>query len=395
MRMHRLIGFWLVLLSLAAATGASARDLTFAVNNIYIGTFGLEPANNDYKVTLRIHQNVFEELTKRKFNANGKGNAVDIVPGLATAWRWIDPLTWEADLRKGVLFHNGDEMTAEDVEFSFSRARLWGPQSAVPNGRRLWTNIKWVEVVDPYKVRFHLNAPDPILEQKLASSYAWIVNARDWLAKGRDAFAQAPVGTGPYMVSEIKDGQYVRLTRFDKYWGGEAAAEHLTFLIVPDIAARINGLLNGDYDIISDVPPSLIGQINSSQDAEVRSVLADAGLSLVWNTVDGPLKDPRARQALNLAIDRKTIVDKIWDGYAAVTPNFQLPGYGPMFVAGKDYVYDPDKARQLLKDSRLPGREGGAALSRRLLPEFRRRRAGTCRDVACGGFQCRGCAGRE
>ena len=141
--------------SLAAltATGVAARDLNFAVNNIYIGTFGLEPANNDYKVTLRIHQNAFEQLTKRKFNANGKGNAVEIVPALATGWRWIDPLTWEADLRQGVKFHNGDEMTAEDVEFSFSRARLWGPQSAVPNGRRLWTNIKWVEVVDPYKTQ--------------------------------------------------------------------------------------------------------------------------------------------------------------------------------------------------------------------------------------------------
>ena len=343
------------LLSLATATEAFARDLTFAVNNIYLGTFGLEPANNDYKVTLRIHRNVFETLTKRDFNSNGKGNGTDIVPGLATAWRWIDPLTWEADLRKGVLFHNGDEMTAEDVEFTFSRARLFGPKSAVPNGQRLWTNIKWVEVIDPYKVRFHLNGPDPILEQKLASSYAWVINAREWLAKGRDAFAAAPVGTGPYKVTEIKDGQYVKLARFDQYWGGKAAAEHLTFLIVPDVAARVNGLLNGDYDIISDVPPTLIPEINKSKDAEIRSVMGDAGLSLVWNTVDGPLKDPRARQALNLAIDRKTIVDKIWNGYAAVTPNFQLEGYGPMFVAGKDYAYDPDKARQLLKDCGYAG----------------------------------------
>lgn len=355
-----------VAMAVTAATEVAARDLTFAVNNIYLGTFGLEPANNDYKVTLRIHQNVFEQLTKRKFNANGKGNAVDIVPGLATAWRWIDPLTWEADLRQGVKFHNGDEMTAEDVEFSFSRARLWGPQSAVPNGRRLWTNIKWVEVVDPYKVRFHLNAPDPIFEQKLASSYSWIINARDWLANGRDAFSRAPVGTGPYRVTEIKDGQHVRLERFDDYWGGKAAAEHLTFLIVPDIAARVNGLLNGDYDVISDVPPSLIDQINASDGAEVRWVMGDGGLSLVWNTVDGPLKNPLARQALNMAIDRKLIVDQIWDGYAAITPNFQLEGYGPMFVEAKDYVYDPAKAAELLKQS---GYDGGA-VELRYLPGY-------------------------
>ena len=77
MRMNRMIGSMLALLSMAAATDVVARDLTFAVNNIYIGTFGLEPANNDYKVTLRLHQNIFEQLTKRKFNANGKGNAVD------------------------------------------------------------------------------------------------------------------------------------------------------------------------------------------------------------------------------------------------------------------------------------------------------------------------------
>jgi peptide/nickel transport system substrate-binding protein len=368
MYMKRALACQAATVSLAAltATGVAARDLNFAVNNIYIGTFGLEPANNDYKVTLRIHQNAFEQLTKRKFNANGKGNAVEIVPALATGWRWIDPLTWEADLRQGVKFHNGDEMTAEDIEFSFSRARLWGPQSAVPNGRRLWTNIKWVEVVDPYKIRFHLNAPDPIFEQKLASSYSWIINAREWLANGRDAYSRAPIGTGPYRITEIKDGQHVRLERFDDYWGGKAAAEHLAFIIVPDVAARINGLLNGDYDVISDVPPALIDQINQSEVAEVRSVMGDAGLSLVWNTVDGPLKDARVRQALNMAIDRKLIVDEIWNGYAAVTPNFQLEGYGPMFVAGKDYVYDPEKAKQLLEEA---GYDGGK-VELRYLPGY-------------------------
>lgn len=355
MRMNRMIGSVLALLSMTAASDVFARDLTFAVNNVYIGTFGLEPANNDYKVTLRLHQNVFEQLTKRKFNANGKGNAVDIVPGLATAWRWIDELTWEADLRQGVKFHNGDELTAEDVEFTFSRSRLWGPKSAVPNGRRLWTNIKWVEVVDPYKVRFHLNGPDPIFEQKLASSYSWIVNAREWLANGRDAYARAPVGTGPYKVTEIKDGQYVRLVRFDDYWGGKAAAENLTFLIVPDITARMNGLLNGDYDIISDVPPQLIDQINKSDTVEVRSVMGDAGISLFFNSTEGPLKDPRARQALVSAIDRDLIVSEIWGGYAAVTPNFQLAGYGPMFVEGKEYKYDPERAKQLLAESGYKG----------------------------------------
>lgn len=132
MRMNRMIGTVLALLSMTAATDVVARDLTFAVNNIYIGTFGLEPANNDYKVTLRLHQNIFEQLTKRKFNANGKGNAVEIVPALATAWRWVDELTWEADLRKGVKFHNGDEMT---VEMSSSASRGLGCGDPSPRCR--------------------------------------------------------------------------------------------------------------------------------------------------------------------------------------------------------------------------------------------------------------------
>ncbi len=166
------------------------------------------------------------------------------VAGLATEWKRIDDKTLELKLRQGVKFHNGDELTAEDVVFSFSKERLFGntePKggktiyesdnkpttvkelpAAVPGiGRRLWPALAGVEAVDKYTVRFHNATPDVTLEGRLYAFGSQIANRRAWdEAASYTDWARKPITTGPYMVGDYKPDVSLTLVAFDEYWGG-------------------------------------------------------------------------------------------------------------------------------------------------------------------------------
>ena len=206
-------------------------------------------------------------------------------------------------------------------------------------------------------MRFVTKAPDPLLEQRLASWASWIVNKKDWQEKAKGkAFAQFPVGTGPYMLEEYRADQYVKLKAFDDYWGGKPTAATVTFKKVPEPAARIAGLVSGEFDIITNVAPDQIAQIDAYDDVETRSVVLANSHVLVYNTHNPVLKDKRVRQAMNLAIDRQLLVDALWDGKAVVPNGHQYPEYGDMYQADRPgFAYDPEKARKLLKEAGYKG----------------------------------------
>lgn len=340
----------------AAAEADSRPDIVVAVAD---NPPTLEPAKELSNVGTRITYSVFDTLIRRDFLAAEGGGGSKLVPSLATSWKRLDDTTLEVKLREGVKFQNGADFTADDVVFTFSPERLIGDDSPLPQGRAYFGVLDRVEKMDDHTVRFVTKAPDPLLEQRLASWASWIVNKKDWLEKAKDkGFAQFPVGTGPYMLEDYQADQHVKLKAFDGYWGGNPTAATVTFKKVPEPAARIAGLVSGEFDIIANVAPDQIAQIDGYSDIETRSVVLANSHVLVYNTDNAVLKDKRVRQAMNLAIDRQLLVDALWGGKAVVPNGHQYPEYGDMYQADRpSFEYNPEKARKLLDDAGYKGEE--------------------------------------
>jgi len=353
------------------------RSITIAVQKITInGT--LDVWNEQSNVGERVFfPNLWEGLILR----NWMGNQGP-VPGLATEWKRLDDKTLELKLRQGVKFHNGDELTAADVVFSFSKERLFGntepkggktifaddnkpttvkelPASVPGIARRLWPALAGVEAVDKYTVRFHNVTPDVTLEGRLYSAGSQITNRRAWdEAKSYTDWARKPVTTGPYMVSEFRPDVSLTLVAFDQYWGGRPPLEQIRFVEVPEVASRVNGLLSGEYDFACDLPPDQIATVQKAPGFEVQS-------STIWNhrvsvfNIENPvLANPLVRRAMTHSIDRQAIVDALWGGKTVVPAGLQFESFRAtdMFIEGwKAPEFNPGLARDLLKQAGYKG----------------------------------------
>ncbi|CAI6085703.1 ABC transporter substrate-binding protein [Cohnella sp. JJ-181] len=339
--------------SAAASTGASDTTASKELDVLRVGVAEL-PANMDPirgvgNATIRIQYNVFETLMQ----ADQKNDSA-LKPMLATEWKRIDDKTLEVKLRQGVKFHNGDEMTAKDVVFSFDRLKqnIDGSELAAS----LLAGITSVQKIDDYTVRFVTGKNDPILEQRLASSWgSWIVPA-DYITKvGNEEFAAKPIGTGPYKVVSYSPDKVV-LERFDDYWGEKPSAKRIEYVNYPETSARITALITGEADIITQLPPDQMSVIQNEPNLSVESLNISNLHMLVYNTSFGPLKDKKLRQALNLAIDRQKLSDALWGGKAIVPKGHQYPEFGDLYL--DDYptpAYDLEKAKQLVAESSYKG----------------------------------------
>lgn len=337
-------------------------DLVVAVNKL---ARSLESAEHMGNVDVRVTYNIFDSLIRRDFRADGAGASSELVPGIAESWTRVDDRTLELKLRAGVKFHNGDELTAEDVAFSFSRSRLFGPQSVIRQGRRFMGTLDRVEVIDPLTVRVISKQPDVMLEQRMAGYASWIVNMKEYLIKGKDHFARNPVGTGPFKLDEWKDGDYIRLLAHDDYFGGKPTAKSITFKVVPEVAARVAGLVSGEYDIIVNIPPDQIATLDRYDDVEARSIVLHNSHMLVYNT-NNPAMDRSLRQAMNMAIDRPLLRKALWLDKNYTANGHQLESYVMYDPERSAFAFDVEKAKALVKQSGYNGEE----LTYRLIPQY-------------------------
>jgi len=367
---------FLTVASLAASAGLSgpahAQDnrpnIVVGVNALAVG---LDPVLASGNVTIRITYSIYDTLIRRDFLSDGKGMGSKLVPGLATSWTRIDDRTLELKLRQGVKFHNGAELTAEDVLFTFDPDRLIGPKSLLPEGRTYFGHLAKVEALDKYTVRFIAKAPDPVLEQRLATYGSFIISKKAWLdavkgdtsdpkwmATALKVTDRAPVGTGPLKFAEWKEGDYQKFVANDDYYAGKPAFKTLTFRQVPELASRVAGLVSGEMDLIVNIPPDQVQVFDRYKNIETKSLALANTQLLLFNTNDPVLKDKRVRQALSMAIDRPALITALWQNQAYTPNGHQMEDFGAMYNPKRPPpVYDPERAKQLLKEAGYNGEE--------------------------------------
>ncbi|HEY4250074.1 MAG TPA: ABC transporter substrate-binding protein, partial [Roseomonas sp.] len=267
-------------------------------------------------------------------------------PALALAWRRVDARTLEFDLRAGVRFHDGSELTADDVAFTFGPERLTGPQPHWPAGLAFFGNLDRVEAVDRLRVRVVSRSPDPALLFRFATGTAQIVSRRAWLAAGSiDAWSRRPIGTGPFRVSGFRIDNALELAAFDDYWGGAPNAARVVFTEIREVAARVAALRGGDTDIAAELPPDQLPPIEAAPGLGVTGGPIANYLMVVMDKTNPVLADARIRRALSLAIDRQAIIDGLWGGRVDIPHGHQWAEYGPLFIPDAPAPrFDPDDA---------------------------------------------------
>jgi peptide/nickel transport system substrate-binding protein len=314
---------------------------------------------------------------------------LSLKPGLATSWKRIDDFTVELKLRKGVKFHNGDEMTADDVAFTFGPEHMFGstkplvvgkvaatiatstnqtPATAVkltaatlpPEvpaiARRLWPSLAQVKVIDKYTVRFINLAPDLTLEGRLARS-SEIISRRAFLeAKDWASWARSPVAAGPFKIKEFKPDNSLVLTAHDAYFGGKPNVKEVRYQVVPEVSGRVNGLLSGEYDFVTDIPPDQIKTIEANPKFEVVGGPVLNHRLIVFDKNHPQMANPKIRLAMAHAIDRDAIVKSLWGNRTSVPAGLQWEYYGPMFQKNWSVPkYDPALAARLVKEAGYKG----------------------------------------
>lgn len=286
-------------------------------------------------------------------------------PALATTWKNIDDLTWEFELRKNVKFHDGTPFTADDVIATLARVPKV-PNSPNPFTQFTRTIVK-TEVIDPHRIRFHTDAPNPTLHMDMARVF--IVQQKFATASTEDFnTGKAAIGTGPYKLVEWVNSDHLVVERNDGYWGHKQPWARVTEKVIKSDAGRIAALLAGDVDAIDEIPAVDLPRVRDDKRfhvatgpaATVQYIAMDAvrEKSPFISAKDGqpplkgnPLSDPRVRKALSLAINRKLIVDRLLDGLATPASQFLPAMFDGTSTKLKVDPYDMKKAKALLTEA--------------------------------------------
>jgi peptide/nickel transport system substrate-binding protein len=330
----------LALASVGPATAQPKDTLTVALPS-HADT--LDPHMHFQRTGILVNINMFDSLIHKNVK-------LEYEPSLATSWKPLSDTLWEFKLRRGVKFHNGDPLTAEDVKYSFDRVLDQTKKSPQYGNVR---GVKEVKVVAPDTVHIATDKPFPLLLERLV--FFPIVPRKHIEKVGDQAFgATAAVGTGPWKFVEWKRDQYIRLEAFDSHWRGKPPFKYLVFRAIPEVATQVAELKTGGVDLIRNVSADLVPDLKGSPQTYVSStpILRTHYVSLDMRTA--PFDKKLVRQAANYAIDRQAIVQKMMGGLGGVLATTVHPaafGHDPSVTP---YPYDPKKAKALLAQAGYP-----------------------------------------
>ncbi|HID86105.1 MAG TPA: ABC transporter substrate-binding protein, partial [Anaerolineae bacterium] len=327
----------------------------------------LDPHDFRHRGTETVLRNMFDGLVTRTREG-------DVVLEIAESVEMIEPTVWEFKIKKGIKFHNGEDLTAEDVKFSFDRTITEGaiecPEPHTSPRKGLIAPLERVEIVDDYTVRFHLTGPWPVLMQMLCHH---LIMPKDYYEEvGCEGFRKHPVGAGPFKFVEAKLDEYVVMERFEEYYGGAedlppvgpAFLDRVIFKIIPEASTRVAALKAGEVDIIHMVPAHLIPTLAVDPNVRVKTCTGTRPHWMEMNVTKPPFDDVRVRQALNYAVNVDLIVEEVLGGLAIVLPGPLSPLNKFADPTLKPYGYDPEKALALLEEAGWKDTDGDGVLDK-------------------------------
>ncbi|HET8999260.1 MAG TPA: ABC transporter substrate-binding protein [bacterium] len=281
------------------------------------------------------------------------GPNLDLRPLLATSWKvGPDNLTWTFNLRHGVLFHNGRELTSRDVKFSLER--ILDPKTGA-RGRGDLSAVDSIATPDPYTVQFKLKSPFGVFPTKLATTYQAILPV-EAVNRATNEMIK-PIGTGPFAFVEWKTNDHLTMRRFDRYWEkGKPYLDEVVIKPIPDETVRLTALQTGDVNLIMGVPQARIQDLfaHPSNDYVIRLVRGGAGQGVViLNTRHKPFDNLKIRQAVAYALNKQELTEAAYRGWGRpVNQNFAPSS--PWYLKVKDRATDLAKSKQLLSEAGMP-----------------------------------------
>jgi peptide/nickel transport system substrate-binding protein len=279
-------------------------------------------------------------------------------PGLAESWSVSkDGLVYEFVLRKGVRFHNGDPVTADDVKFSLERYR--GASAKILKDR-----VAGVDTPDAQHVRIRLKQPWPdfLTFYTGATGAGWIVPRKYVEKVGDEGFKKAPIGAGPYKFVSFTPGVELVLEAFDQYWRKPPSVKRLVFRVIPDETTRLAALKRGEVDIAYSIRGELAEEMQRTPGLALKPAVIQAPFWVYfadqWDP-KSPWHDRRVRLAASLAIDRPSINQALTLGHSLLSGSI-IPAAFEYFWQPPAPAYDPARAKKLLAEAGYPsGFDGG------------------------------------
>ena len=341
--------------AILAAAGANAKTFRYADQG---DALSMDPYMFNEAVQLNFTGNMYEGLV-------GRGRKLELTPELATSWKQTAPTVWRFNLRRNVAFHDGTPFTADDVLFSFDRAR--GEGSDV---KTQVAEIQEIRKVDTHTVEIVTRQPFPILPEAITT---WYIVSKTWcekngasrpvdVRKGTENYASAHAnGTGPFMLKSREPGVRTVLVPNPKWWGKrEHNVTEAVFTPIANAATRVAALISGEIDMMQPVPLQDIERIEGNPELKVMRGMEARTIflgmdqkrdELLYSSVKGknPFKDKRVRQAFYQAIDIEAIKSRIMRNTSTPTALMVAPmvnGFVP--ALNKRLPYDPDGAKKLL-----------------------------------------------
>ena len=347
-------------LSLLFSLFLSIQSFAAANDTLVFGRGGdsvtLDPALSTDSESFNVTDHIYETLVRFK---NG---TTQIEPGLAETWKVSsDGLTYEFKIRSGVTFHDGNVLTADDVVYNFKRQidekhpgyKLSGPYPYA-SSQGLAKLIKSLTVKDVSTVVFKIEKPHSPFLAKMALSAFAIVSPKA-LEKLGPELGRNPVGTGPFKFVRWDKNQKIVLAGNDKYWGEKAKIATLIFRSIPDNSTRVQEMMAGNLHVMDNPDPNSVVALENRMGKKVK-IEKMAGFNVGFlsiNTEKKPFDNVLVRRALAHAINKKAIIDSVYNGYAVEAKNPLPPtswGYNESVPA---YDYSPEKAKALLKEAGL------------------------------------------
>ncbi|MBU5674952.1 glutathione ABC transporter substrate-binding protein [Alkaliphilus sp. MSJ-5] len=301
----------------------------------------LDPHNTNDTPSPRVMEQIYETLVNQNED-------MEIEPGLAESWKYIDDVTIEFKLKKGVKFHNGETFTSKDVKFTLLRA-LESPYvghvlgEIDPNG---------IKIIDDYTIQIVTTEPYAPILMHLSHTAGSMLNEKAVIEAGDD-YGFIPVGTGPFKFDLWITGDSIELTKFNDYHGEGAMVERVVFKNIAEAQRRFNELKNGQIHIAYDILASDIKRIEENKEL---TLYRDTNLTtsyIGFNVQNKPFDDVRVRQAINYAVDVDLIIEAAMEGVGQQSNGPLGPNVWGSNQELQTYEYNVEKAKELMKEAGL------------------------------------------